>query len=537
MDSERPVSITPFDVLHEGHVPLRILIVDDDEFDRRAVQRSLRQAGLSATVDEAASGADTLARIGSSTYHCIILDYYLPGEDGLSLLKAIRDAVIDVPVVIFTGRGDEEIAVELMKAGAVDYLPKASLTPERLISSVRHAMELARTAAARRRAEEDLRAQEARFRTLANTIPQMAWMADATGRRYWYNQRWLDYTGTTLEDVAGWGWQAYHHPDHLRRVTQIVRRSLDTGRSWEDTFPLRGRDGTYRWFLTRALPIHDDGGAIIGWIGTSTDITDQKQNEEERERLLAREQAARTEAEGLLRARDALVSFASHDLRTPLTVLEGHAQMLDRLVARDRLTAEALTAGLAGILAASKTMEALIEELMDVVRLQAGQQLELHAQPTDLVALAQRVATQQQRTTDRHVITVTSDLAALVGDWDPLRMERVLGNLISNAVKYSPEGGAVTITLVQRRRQDGMWVELAVQDQGIGIPDEDLPHLFTRFHRAANVTGSIAGSGIGLAGAKHVIEQHGGSLTVESGEGVGSTFTIYLPLVAPAEGV
>jgi PAS domain-containing protein len=103
-----------------------------------------------------------------------------------------------MPVVIFTGRGDEDIAVELMKAGAADYLPKASLTPERLAASLRHIIELSGAAEARRRAEEELRAQEARFRTLVNAIPQLAWMADRTGARYWFNDRWYDYTGAGL---------------------------------------------------------------------------------------------------------------------------------------------------------------------------------------------------------------------------------------------------------------------------------------------------------------------------------------------------
>ena len=117
--------------------------------------------------------------------------------------------------------------------------------------------------------------QETRFRALANAIPQLAWMTDANGWIYWYNQQWYDYTGTTLEDMQGWGWQKVHHPDHVQRVTERIQRSFDTGEPWEDTFPLRGRDASYRWFLSRALPIRDDAGHIVGWLGTNTDITDR----------------------------------------------------------------------------------------------------------------------------------------------------------------------------------------------------------------------------------------------------------------------
>jgi PAS domain S-box-containing protein len=131
-----------------------------------------------------------------------------------------------------------------------------------------------------RRVEDELRAQEERFRTLANTIPQLAWMTDASGSIHWYNQRWFDYTGATLEEVQGWGWRKFHHPDHVDRVVERIRRSFATGEPWEDTFPLRGRDGQYRWFLSRALPIRDRDGSIVGWFGTNTDITQRLEAEQ-----------------------------------------------------------------------------------------------------------------------------------------------------------------------------------------------------------------------------------------------------------------
>jgi PAS domain S-box-containing protein len=132
----------------------------------------------------------------------------------------------------------------------------------------------------RRRAEDALRSEEARFHTLADAIPQLAWMTDATGGIHWYNRRWYDYTGTTLEEMRGWGWQQVHHPDHVGRVVERIRHSFDTGEPWEDTFPLRGADGRYRWFLSRALPMRAATGAVVGWFGTNTDITERREAEE-----------------------------------------------------------------------------------------------------------------------------------------------------------------------------------------------------------------------------------------------------------------
>ncbi|MFC6197627.1 sensor histidine kinase [Ponticaulis profundi] len=122
---------------------------------------------------------------------------------------------------------------------------------------------------------------ETRFQTLADNISQLAWMADETGWIFWYNKRWFDYTGTTLEDMEGWGWKKVHHPDFVDDVAERIQHSWDTGEDWEDTFPLRGKDGEFRWFLSRAHPIRDKNGRILRWFGTNTDITEEKERQEQ----------------------------------------------------------------------------------------------------------------------------------------------------------------------------------------------------------------------------------------------------------------
>jgi len=121
---------------------------------------------------------------------------------------------------------------------------------------------------------------ETRFRELADNMSQFAWTADPSGRRYWYNRRWHEYTGTTPEEMQGWGWRKVHHPDHVDRVVERIRRSFETGEPWEDTFPLRGRDGRFRWFLSRALPIRNEKGEVVRWLGTNTDVTEQIEAEQ-----------------------------------------------------------------------------------------------------------------------------------------------------------------------------------------------------------------------------------------------------------------
>src|SRR5262245_8782264 len=120
-------------------------------------------------------------------------------------------------------------------------------------------------------------ARERQFRTLANSISQLAWMADGEGYIFWYNDRWYEYTGTTFEEIKGWGWQKVHHPDEIARVVERIKVAFATGQPWEDTFPLRSKTGEYRWFLSRALPIFDAEGKVARWFGTSTDITEQRE--------------------------------------------------------------------------------------------------------------------------------------------------------------------------------------------------------------------------------------------------------------------
>jgi two-component system CheB/CheR fusion protein len=135
------------------------------------------------------------------------------------------------------------------------------------------------TALRTRLAQQQVYQSESKFRAIANSIPQLAWMTDETGYIFWYNQRWFDYTGTTLEEMKGWGWQKVHHPDHVERVVESVSQCFESGEEWEDTFPLRGKDGNYRWFLSRAKPIRDQQGKIMHWFGSNTDITEKLEQE------------------------------------------------------------------------------------------------------------------------------------------------------------------------------------------------------------------------------------------------------------------
>jgi PAS domain S-box-containing protein len=264
--------------------------------------------------------------------------------------------------------------------------------------------------------------------------------------------------------------------------------------------------------LVSSAPVHDAAGAVIGGVAVFQDISPIKDLERQKEEFLA---------------------AVSHDLKNPLTTIKAVAQMHQRRgVSADDPQAASLRDGLKTVERTASRIAAMLDEFLDVTRLQMGRPLDLDRQPTDLVALAQRVAADHQQMTERHQVRVESTVAALDGHWDAVRLERVLGNLLANAIKYSPDGGEVVLTLGDEEDATGTWAVLRVRDQGVGIPVKDLPRVFDRFYRGTNVAGKIPGSGIGLAGARQIVEQHGGTITVQSQEGMGSTFTVRLPRTA-----
>jgi signal transduction histidine kinase len=237
------------------------------------------------------------------------------------------------------------------------------------------------------------------------------------------------------------------------------------------------------------------------------------------------------EAQDAIQMRDEFLSAAAHDLRTPLTSVKGMAQLLHRRLSRSTPPgADWLLEGLADIDIAATAMARQLDDLLDVTRLQLGQPLELHRARADAVQLVHRAVAAQQRLSPRHRLRVETALAELIGEWDEVRLRRVLDNLLSNAVKYSPAGGEVAVTVARQERENAAVAVLAVEDHGVGIPAADLPHIFERFHRASNVQGRMSGVGIGLTSARQIVKQHGGSLTAQSVEGEGSIFTVSLPL-------
>lgn len=236
------------------------------------------------------------------------------------------------------------------------------------------------------------------------------------------------------------------------------------------------------------------------------------------------------------RANRELATMVSHDLKNPLALIKGRIQLLRRELAREAsLEPARLSTGLAQIEQAAAVMAAMLDELADLSTVAERPPRSPARHPTDLVALARHVATEYQLLTGRHRIRVRTTAAAVVGQWDGARLERALVNLVSNAIKYSPDGGEISIVVAWDSRVSPPVAVLRVRDRGIGIPGGDLPRIFDGFHRGRNAVGRASGTGIGLMAVREIVERHGGTVTAQSREGRWSKFTLRLPLARPVD--
>jgi PAS domain S-box-containing protein len=361
-----------------------------------------------------------------------------------------------------------------------------------------------RLALAERQAFGALEASEQRFRELVERLPDAVLLSDDSGRILEANHAAIMLFGLSHEELL------------TRRTGDVLVSSDGSGASplneqrtseWRGEATVQRPDGSL-------VPVEIWRRPIILASGPATidavrDISDRKAQEQFEQNFVA---------------------DVVHDLKTPLTVNKAQVQMLQRRQRQGRVDPDALGESLAAFNANTDRMVRRLDELTDLAQMRSGRELELRPETVDLRTLVNDSVAYFRASTERHTITVEDRLVKTTGTWDVGRLQRVVENILANAIKYSPKGGDITVTLSNDRRDGRDWAFISVRDQGVGIPAADLPFSFERYRRGSNVATSISGTGIGLAGSRQIVEQHGGTITVESTEGVGSTFTVELPM-------
>ncbi len=374
-----------------------------------------------------------------------------------------------------------------------------------------------RDIAERKRVEDSLRESEHRFRALAENIAQFAWMTDAAGKVIWFNRRWYEYTGAKPDNTEQARRQKVLHPEHRDRVRAKFLECISRGTPWEDVFPLRGADGNYRWFLSRANPIRNADGTVERWFGTNTDVTDQRELSD----ALIR---AKEHAEEASRAKDNFMAALSHELRTPLTP----ALMMAAALRHDPRIPEDMRADLMSIERNIGLESRLIDDLLDLTRIardklpMRSEQCELHLIIGHAIEIVRDEAHTKRIAMERELKARHSGFLG-----DPARLQQVFWNLLKNAVKFTPTGGRIIIRT--RNRDDTLVVEVC--DSGIGFAPDAAERLFRPFEQADRQhSHRFGGLGLGLAIARAVVNYHGGFIFASSdGPNRGAMFTVELP--------
>ncbi len=388
------------------------------------------------------------------------------------------------------------------------------------------AAKIARDITRQKQIEEALSASDRRFRVMADSAPVLIWMSDTTKGYTWVNRPWLQFTGRELSQELGFGWTENVHLDDLDRCVQTYTRCFDAREACRMEYRLQRQDGSWRWVINTAVPLLEGSAqSFSGYIGSCLDITEFKQAVDEREALLQSERAARTEAERLGRLKDEFLATLSHELRTPLNAILGWATLLRRLPPGSTDHSK----GLETIERNSRVQAQIIGDLLDMSRIISGKvQLDVQSVSLNEVINAAIDAVRPSADAKRLRLRATLDakLAPIRGD--PNRLQQVLWNLLTNAVKFTPPDGRIDITLERLNSH----VEISVEDSGIGIKPEFLAFVFDRFRQAdASTTRKHGGLGLGLSIVKHLVELHGGTVRVKSpGEGQGTTFIVAFPV-------
>lgn len=485
------------------------------------------EVALTASVPEA------LMQIDQGRFAAALIDLHIGEADGLAVLPRLKERWPGAVGVVLTGFGSLEAAVEAMRAGADDFLLKPSDVAE-LKASIARAIhwnaQMDQRAAELQRANERLIVEVAERRrreeTLSHSEAQLAQSQALAHLGSWEWDAQHDVVTRSNELYRIYGLQPREfgvqrdsflsrvHADDREFVREVIDSAYREGKSFELDYRVVRSDGALRILHAVGEIRIDATGRSTGLLGTVQDVTEFREAEQ-RVGVL----------EDLNRLKEEFIATASHDLKGPLTSIQGYTQLLLRRTRAAAPDLEQVVRGLAIIEAQSEAMKRLLDHLLDASRIQSGV-LELRNAPCELSECLERVLTRLSPL-ERERVDIALPVAPLAGEWEQQRVEQVLANLLANALKYSPESERVSV-VVERHARD---IEVAVADRGMGIPPEELPGLFERFHRTPQARASgLPGTGLGLYICAGIVAAHGGRIWAESpGAGQGATFRFTLP--------
>jgi two-component system cell cycle sensor histidine kinase/response regulator CckA len=501
----------------------KILLVEDNRIDREIYKQCLCEIATSRfEFAEAASAAEGIQLAEAFRPDCILLDYDLPDRTGLELLAHFSPAGPPGAVVMLTALGGEGLAVQAMKAGVTDYLPKRQVNPESLMITVTNAIRKFEMERRIEQQREALERSERRYETLLAAMPQMVWTADAEGIVEYANHQWLEYTGLNIEHRDQFCWNAALHSEDFTRTAQAWERAVESASVFEIEHRLRrASDGSYRWHLVRAVPMKNGSGTVINWFGTSTEVENQKQAEKvtlEREKL-----------EGL----GLLAGGIAHDFNNLLvSVLGGASLVLETLPAK-HCSREVLN----DVIRAGERAADLTKKMLAY----SGRG-NLFVEHVDLHQLARETCRFLRRSLPLRIqLNFESSEGPLLVETDTEQLRQVIVELVMNGAEaigeekgniwvrcrrgagdLAPEWAADTAA-----SENTNFALLEVQDTGCGMDETTQSKIFDPFFST-----KFTGRGLGLSAVKGFVRSNGGAIQVRSMPGEGAIFQVVLPCAA-----
>lgn len=515
---------------------VNILLVDDQPAKLIAYEVILQQLGEN--LIKASSGVEALRLLLQQEFAVVLMDVCMPDVDGFELARMIREhprlertAIILVSAVFMTDMD----RLKGYHSGAVDYVP-VPIIPEVLRAKVRVFADLYRKTEQLRALNAelemrvgartndlemvaaDLRKSEERFRFLAETIPSMLWISALDGTITYANRRWLEYRGLTALPVGSQWPDIEVHGDDRESWLAEWRAHLESGERFEVEARHRRHDGSFRWFLTRAVPRRSATGELVCWFGVTTDIHDQK----------VMQQQLR-EAD---RRKDEFLALLSHELRNPLSPIRNAVQVMRRRGGDDTELAWCRDV----IERQTEHLTRLVDDLLDVSRITSGKvRLQRSTLALDAIVAGAIDLNRPLLEARHHTLIFDPPEPTVWVDGDAMRLGQVFANLVNNAAKYTENGGRITVRIETAAHADDGRHEaiVRVQDTGLGISAVMLPVIFNLFAQGERTIDQAQGGlGVGLALVRSLVELHGGSVEAHSaGAGHGSEFVVRLPLV------
>ncbi|MGB3293586.1 MAG: response regulator [Phormidesmis sp.] len=522
---------------------LHFLLLEDDPTDVELISTTLTNSSLDCDFSIVETQADFRVCIENQSVDLVIADYSLPNFTGLAAIEMVQAHYPKIPCILLSGVLGEDRAVEALKSGAADYVLKQRL--DRLAPAVKRALREKEERLALEIATAALEKSEERFRTSVETMVDnfaiLAAVYDEDRQIQTFTVTYLNtaactYLSVSCDQTIGKTLftviPSLQHVDNID-ILEAYRHVVETGEPFQEEISLQAEDFGSRWsqqfFALDMKAAKLGSGLVVTW----RDITQRKQAEDQRDRLLKETQTARQQAEEASRFKDDFLGTVSHELRTPLNIIDSWLQ----LVLAQQLTPAMQIKALSTIYDNTQRLGRLIDDILSVSRIVQGK-FRIQVQPltfselSRLIAIAIDTVTPAARAKNIQIVFVPCSYPAQIwGDAD--RLQQIMWNLLSNAVKFTPEQGGISVQLYPRDQS----ATITVRDTGIGISSERLSLIFERFQQDQGASPRAQrGLGLGLAIVQHIVEAHGGHIEAQSaGIDQGSTFQVWLPLNTPSE--